>query len=119
MRSRQNFAGVMVVLAVVAASLTMGTRCAASDPEYVIHSFHPGGKSPAVNGSEPFGGLIFDASGNLYGTTGQGGADGLGVVFELSPRVGGGWTETVLHSFAGSSSGGADGAYPGPSLIFD
>jgi uncharacterized repeat protein (TIGR03803 family) len=119
MRSKKNFAGVMVVLAVVAANLMIGTRCAASDPEYVIHSFHPQGNSPSVNGAEPFGGLIFDASGNLYGTTGYGGTDGSGTVFELSPRVGGGWTETVLHSFTGSSSGGADGAFPGPSLVFD
>ena len=38
-----------------------------------------------------------------------------GTVFELSPREGGGWTETVLHSFGN----GADGQIPNASLIFD
>src|SRR5262249_49329903 len=30
------------------------------------------------NGASPFGGLIFDAAGNLYGTTVQGGGNGCG-----------------------------------------
>jgi uncharacterized repeat protein (TIGR03803 family) len=58
--------------------------------------------------------LIFDSSGNLYGTTPGGGAYGYGVVYELS-LVGGSWTETVLHSFAG----GADGANPTAGVIID
>jgi uncharacterized repeat protein (TIGR03803 family) len=63
--------------------------------------------------------LIFDAAGNLYGTTVYGGSTGCvsgygcGVVFELSP-ANGGWTESVLHAFSGS-----DGSYPQGSLIFD
>jgi uncharacterized repeat protein (TIGR03803 family) len=60
-------------------------------------------------------GLIFDRAGNLYGATMQGGNYGLGTVFELTPTVGGGWTETVLYNFAG----GADGAFPYGNLIFD
>jgi uncharacterized repeat protein (TIGR03803 family) len=56
--------------------------------------------------------LIFDANGNLYGTTNQGGASGVGLVFKLSSRG----KETVLYSF----TGGADGRYPGAgSLIWD
>jgi uncharacterized repeat protein (TIGR03803 family) len=43
----------------------------------------------------PTGALIFDNSGNLYGTTGRGGTEDVGVVYELS-RSGSGWTETVL-----------------------
>jgi uncharacterized repeat protein (TIGR03803 family) len=31
------------------------------------------------------GGLIFDSSGNLYGTTSRGGAHGYGTVFEVTP----------------------------------
>jgi uncharacterized repeat protein (TIGR03803 family) len=119
MRGKKSSAGLAAVLAIFGVSLLLGSRCAGSDPEYVIHSFHPQGERGDANGSEPYANLIFDASGTLYGTTLEGGAYGLGTVFELSPRVSGGWIETVLYSFAGSSSGGADGAYPRGSLIFD
>ena len=56
-------------------------------------------------GSTPYGGLVFDASGNLYGTTVNGGANGVGTIYELSPS-GSGWSESVLFSFTGN--------YPGP-----
>jgi uncharacterized repeat protein (TIGR03803 family) len=59
-------------------------------------------------------GVVFDAAGNLYGTTGQGGAYGHGSFFELSPSSKG-WTQTVLYSF----KGGADGSEPNGSLVFD
>jgi uncharacterized repeat protein (TIGR03803 family) len=52
--------------------------------------------------------------GNIYGTAQFGGANGYGVVFELSP-AGTNWTETVLYSFAG----GTDASYPMNGLIFD
>ena len=80
--------------------------------ETVLHSFNNDG----TDGWTPTAGLIFDAAGNLYGTTGSGGAYHGGTVFELSPMLGGGWTETILHSFGN----GTDGAGPGGgSLIFD
>ena len=41
------------------------------------------------------GGLVFDQAGNLYGTSGSGGAYGAGAVFELTPSPGG-WTEQIL-----------------------
>jgi uncharacterized repeat protein (TIGR03803 family) len=66
--------------------------------EKVLHSFKLG---PNNHGAVPYGGLIFDASGNLYGTTAEGSTDGYGTVFELSPKTGGGWTAKVLHSFTG------------------
>jgi uncharacterized repeat protein (TIGR03803 family) len=37
-----------------------------------------------VGGGSPFGGLVADAGGNLYGTVGIGGADGNGAVFEIT-----------------------------------
>jgi len=64
--------------------------------ENVLYSFRGGD-----DGFYPFGGLVFDHSGNLYGTTPFGGSRGGGVVFELSPSNGS-WTLTVLYSFTGS-----------------
>jgi uncharacterized repeat protein (TIGR03803 family) len=56
------------------------------------------------NGFKPEAGLIFDASGNLYGTSYGGGTDS-GVVFELMPAAGGGWTGTIIFSFNGDPEG--------------
>jgi uncharacterized repeat protein (TIGR03803 family) len=63
-------------------------------------------------------GVIFDASGNLYGTTYSGGLFGYGVIFRVAPptTAGGEWTETVIYSFQGQSN---DGAHPESGLIFD
>jgi uncharacterized repeat protein (TIGR03803 family) len=63
--------------------------------------------------------LIFDAAGNLYGTTSGGGVHGFGTAYELSPSAGGAWTFTVLHQFLYNTAGGVDGAYPRGSLVFD
>src|SRR3981081_2022259 len=72
-----------------------------------------------ADGRAPTAGLIFDARGNLYGTTGQGGANGQGTVFELAPDNRGGWTETVLHDFGFSQNNQTDGFLPVASLVFD
>ncbi len=66
------------------------------------------------DGAYPFASMIFDATGNLYGTTYAGGIDGVGVVYQLTPSNMG-WTESVLHSFTGYR----DGGYPSSSLILD
>jgi uncharacterized repeat protein (TIGR03803 family) len=78
--------------------------------EKVIHYFGHG-----QDGSEPYAGLISDSSGNLYGTTISGGAYNAGTVFKLTPGAGGGWTETLLHSFGH----GKDGSVPVSGLTFD
>jgi uncharacterized repeat protein (TIGR03803 family) len=90
-----------------------GTR-AAAQTENVLYNFTF--NNNGADGIDPVASLIFDASGNLYGTTNQGGTYNDGTVFELTPQVGGVWTETVLHSFQGT-----DGAGPGRNggLIFD
>ncbi len=67
----------------------------------VLHSFNADG----VDGVNPYGGLVFDKAGNLYGTTYGGGEFGYGTVFKLSPSGG----ETVLHSF---NADGTDGINP-------
>jgi uncharacterized repeat protein (TIGR03803 family) len=71
----------------------------------------------AGDGDEPAAGLIFDQSGNLYGTTEAGGKYNEGTVFELTPGTGGGWSEKVLYSFG--SLGQHDGSVPLGSLVFD
>jgi uncharacterized repeat protein (TIGR03803 family) len=78
--------------------------------ETVLYSFAGG----ASDGMLPVGGLVADASGNLYGTTGAGGGYGncspfgetCGVVFELAPGGNNSWTETVLYTFTGGQDGG-------------
>ncbi len=59
------------------------------------------------DGCEPFTDVLFDKSGNIYGTTFFGGASFFGDVFKLSPNGSGGYTESILYTF----TGGADGAY--------
>jgi uncharacterized repeat protein (TIGR03803 family) len=65
-------------------------------------------------GVSPQAGVVFDANGNLYGTTGYGGPNFRGDVFELSPSEGGSWTETILHTF-----GYGDGNTPFAGVILD
>jgi uncharacterized repeat protein (TIGR03803 family) len=62
------------------------------------------------NGSDPQGGLVLDASGNLYGTTFNGGQYGAGTIFEVDAAA---HTLTTLFSF-----NGADGGEPDASLAF-
>jgi uncharacterized repeat protein (TIGR03803 family) len=62
----------------------------------------------------PYGGLIFDKAGNLYGTTYYDGANDLGSVYKLS-HLRGMWTETVLYSFTGER----DGSGPISTLVAD
>ena len=61
----------------------------------MLYSFK-GGK----DGHNPISNLVFDAAGNLYGTTSEGGL-GYGTIFRLAPGVNGTWTETVVHRFQG------------------
>ena len=68
------------------------------------------------DGGYPYSGLIFDAAGNLYGTTAAGGDYGWGTVFQLAPGANGKWTEKVLHSFQKNDK---DGNTPADSLAID
>jgi uncharacterized repeat protein (TIGR03803 family) len=67
----------------------------------VLYSFCP--QSGCLDGSLPYGQLALDAQGNLYGVTLNGGANNLGVLYELSPGGGGSWTYTALFSFCNDS----------------
>lgn len=83
--------------------------------EKTLHAFTGG-----WDGGSPLAGLVFDQSGNLYGTTYQGGnlsacgAQGCGVVFKLTLGTDGKWREHVLHCFAD-----IPGANPYADLILD
>jgi uncharacterized repeat protein (TIGR03803 family) len=71
------------------------------------------------NGAHPYGTLVFDQSGNLYGTTSSGGPNGgLGTVYELSPVEGGGWTQTTLYTF-NPTLNPTDGSGPYAGVILD
>src|ERR1039458_1984224 len=82
--------GLRAVLAIIAATLFVTSTWAAAQ-ERVLLNFN------GQDGRLPQAGLIFDAAGNLYGTTEGGGtgsncgAFGCGTVFELTPAAGGGW----------------------------
>lgn len=86
--------------------------------EKTLYNFAPG-----TNGSVPFGRLVMDGAGNLYGTTAVGGIgsiqgdpdSGYGVVFELTP-ANGVWSEKVIYQFAGYPT---DGALPQAGLLED
>jgi uncharacterized repeat protein (TIGR03803 family) len=78
----------------------------------VIHNFGITG----ADGQYPYASLIFDAAGNLYSTTLNGGSQGFGAVYEMSPNGSGGWTERVIHNFGIS---GTDGQYPDSAVILD
>lgn len=82
--------------------------------ETVLYSFQPGNG----DGAWPYGGVILDKNGNLYGTTDAGGANDAGAVFELMPPQvsGGSWTESILYSFGANNN---DGRTPLAGLAID
>jgi len=77
----------------------------------VLHPFQV-----AAGGLSPQAPLTFDAAGNLYGTTVEGGAhyNYDGVIFELTAQIGGSWKYAILHSFTNS-----EGSSPDSKLTFD
>ena len=75
----------------------------------VLYSFHG-----QPDGSFPYGALL-RASGKIYGTTYYGGENGIGVVYELSPRRVGEWDGRVIYSF----QNGSDGNSPISNLVRD
>ncbi len=66
----------------------------------VLYSF---GDLP--DGREPYGGLIFDNEGNLWGTTAFGGANNQGTIFKLTNMPGVGWQKTTVYTFQRATDG--------------
>lgn len=84
--------------------------------ETVLYSFQG-----IDDGQSPFGGVIFDGSGNLYGTTQYGGSvyGGGGTVFKLSPPQPGEnkWTQETLYRFP--QIGDVPASTPSGNLVLD
>src|ERR1700729_3165158 len=80
-------------------ALALATGASADATYQTLFSFTGG-----TDGYQPASALVVDAAGNLYGTSAQGGAYGLGTLFELAPDG----TFSLLHTF----KGGRDGAGP-------
>jgi uncharacterized repeat protein (TIGR03803 family) len=109
-----------IVLAAITLSSFSGSYLSAQVKGSVLYSFGTNGGTS--DGSSPLGAVVFDSAGNIYGTTSDGGdytSDlcpvGCGTVFELSPKAGGGWSETTLHSFTDVE----DGFLPLSGLVLD
>jgi uncharacterized repeat protein (TIGR03803 family) len=82
----------------------------------VIHTF----TGSDFDGEAPSGSVVFDAAGNMYGTTQIGGAGFCGVVYELKPMPDGRWEEKILHHFNNYRNGVInDGCMPSSYLVFD
>jgi uncharacterized repeat protein (TIGR03803 family) len=107
MPSKKTLMGAILIVA--SGFLSAAAPTFAANKYELLHRFDE------RHGAYPYGGLIFDAAGNLYGTTFYGGNYDRGTVFRLTRGTNGKWTRKVLHHFGG----GNDGIEPMASLIFD
>jgi len=94
-------------------------RTGNSFTESVIRSFGWDPPHRNFDGCAPQGTPVVDRAGNVYGTTGLGGAYLGGTLFVLSPNPSGGWTEKILWNFGGVTNGEQDGKVPISRLTFD
>ena len=108
MKADQRTLGVIVFLGVFLALCPKGI--AQSCPLPVLHRF----AAKVNDGRLPYTGVVLDSSGNVYGTTLQGGKSG--TVFRLALQPDGHWKETILWDFPNS---GKDGGGPIGGLVFD
>jgi len=114
MSHNKRFATLSAVpLVVVLAIMALAPGALAQSKYKMLYKFTGG-----ADGGSPMSNLIFDAAGNLYGTTVYGGTHGDGTVFKLTPKQEGAWKESVLYSFC-SLSNCDDGASPNAGVIFD
>jgi len=84
--------------------------------ETILRSF--GGNAGTANGLHPSSKVTFDAAGNLYGVTSEGGdtatcLDGCGVIYQLKPGAGS-WTFNLVHALTVS-----EGFLPEAGLAID
>jgi uncharacterized repeat protein (TIGR03803 family) len=103
--------------AAVLATFLLASAIASAQTGTVLYSFNG-----TTDGKTPYGGVVLDSAGNLYGTTFEGGDTcysllySCGVVFKLTPSG----TETLVHPFVGSGKPGLhDGDWPWAGLVMD
>ncbi len=113
--------GSALLRAIAIGTMTLFTLTSVWASQKTIYNFKAGS-----DGSLPYGSLISDSAGNLYGTTGSGGGaaacgttdqgvTGCGTVFELVKNANGSYQEQVLYRF----QGGNDGIQPRAGLTTD
>lgn len=100
---KPGWASRIASLTIVIAAFLLAPAAASAQTFTILHSF-----TGQPDGNGPNGGLVLDASGNLYGTTRLGGVSYHGTAFKLSPSG----NETVLYSFVA-----AYGASPNSTLV--
>jgi len=93
------------ILAIIAMTFVLDTGAWAQLKYKRLHSFREN------RGISPAAGLIFDAAGNLYGTTSGGSTGSDSSVFELAPNPDGGWTWSMIANLGGAWTFGG--------LVFD
>jgi uncharacterized repeat protein (TIGR03803 family) len=79
-------------IALLLTELTLFATVGRAQTFTVLHDF-----SGNSDGNSPYGAPAVDSAGNVYGTTGRGGVDGYGTVFEINTAG----TETILVNFDG------------------
>src|SRR5271166_193046 len=105
-RTRWPAAGAGLALAIMLVLAVLATGSAQAQTFTTLHSFN------GTDGSSPYAGLVQATDGNLYGTTGGGGANSYGTVFKITPSG----TLTTLYSFC-QQTGCADGTFPVAALV--
>src|SRR5438105_2830049 len=109
MTNKRTSATKIIVPAIAATMVTLlATTAWPASRTKLLHAFS------GTDGEQPDGSLIIDRAGNLYGTASEGGANGYGNVFELSPGDNSTWTDKMVRDLSRT-----DGANPEASLIFD
>jgi uncharacterized repeat protein (TIGR03803 family) len=116
-RNSRRFRTLLAALLVtITTALVLPPGSSAQSKFRTLYKFKGG-----TDGRSPFGGVVSDSAGNLYGTAGGGSTncyEGCGVVFTLTPNSNGNWSQSVLYSFC-PLSGCLDGGVPAASLVFD
>jgi hypothetical protein len=115
MKHREKLTAMGRALAVAAVTMGLAVCSVCAAQETVIHTYKGDSGS---DGSSPSSGLVFDANGNLFGTTSAGGVGEFadGTVFKMSPDSNGGFKFQTIHQFSQATG---DGANPGSSVVFD
>jgi hypothetical protein len=106
----------ILTAALLIAGVALGAGAAQAGKFKVLHSFCKAQHRFCGDGSNPQGGLVIDAAGNLYGTASSGGKQLEGTVFELEHKLSGGFNFKTIYRFCKS---GVCGQHPSGPLVVD